>query len=190
MAVAEIVAGRAGKPLDFGDWDGDDCSKDWARRMRTLCSQRDVDFEATYDDENEALQGAPPLEVVGEAGQQVSETVESSPPRASNVVIRTEGGYDSDDSLTGYVSPPSSRSPSPTPSEMEEFEKDPTLHVGTKKIPRPVYLAQLGDLVRNTGLRSSEENQEADKIEMALEVGENLIRRKRDFGTELGISFH
>ncbi|KIM65191.1 hypothetical protein SCLCIDRAFT_14911 [Scleroderma citrinum Foug A] len=191
MVVAEIVANRAGKSIDFGDWDGDDCGKDWARKMRTLCSQRDVDFEATYDDqEMEARQNSPlhvaVSEIASEAGQEEPETVESIPSRAPNATIQVQSGYDSDDSLTGYASPPSTRSPSPTLSEMEEFEKDPTLRVGIKKIPRPVYLAQLGDLVRSTGgLKSSEESQEAEEIEIALEVGEDLIRRKRDFGTEL-----
>ena len=195
MVVAEIVASRAGKSIDFGDWDGDDCGKDWARKMRTLCSQRDVDFEATYDDqEMEAHQNSPlhvaVSEIASEAGQEEPETVESIPSRAPNATIQVQSGYDSDDSLTGYASPPSTRSPSPTPSEMEEFEKDPTLRVGIKKIPRPVYLGQLGDLVRSTGgLKSSEESQEAEKVEIALEVGEDLIRRKRDFGTELGDSF-
>jgi len=195
MVVAEIVASKAGKSIDFGDWDGDDCGKDWARQMRVLCSQRDVDFEATYDDQEiEAHRNSPPhdavSEIAGDAEQEGPDTVESNVLRTPNVAIQVQSGYDSDDSLTGYASPPSTRSPSPTPSEMEEFEKDPTLRVGIKKIPRPVYLAQLGDLVRSTGgLKSSEENQEAEKIEIALEVGEDLIRRKRDFGTELGDSF-
>jgi telomere length regulation protein len=96
---------------------------------------------------------------------------------------------DSDDeSLQGYASEENSdRAPSPTPSELEEIEKDPTLNVGVKKIPKPVYLAQLGELVRSTsaGLKSAE-NDEPDKIEMALNCGEDLIRRKRNFGMELG----
>lgn len=93
-----------------------------------------------------------------------------------------------DDSVQGYSSEEDSdRAPSPTPSELEEIEKDPTLNVGVKKIPKPVYLAQLGQLVRSTnvGLKSAE-NDEPDKIEMALNCGEELIRRKRNFGMELG----
>ncbi|KAL4074486.1 telomere length regulation protein-domain-containing protein [Scleroderma yunnanense] len=191
MVVAEIVASRAGKSLDFGDWDGDAHGRDWAKQMRTLCSKRDVDFEARYDDdEMEVRQASPPNDAVPESvtgiGKQESRTAEIAPPRARNAVIQVESGYDSDDSLTGYASPPSTRSPSPTPSEMEELERNPTLRIGIKKISRPVYLTQLGDLVRSAGgLKSSEENQEADKIEMALRVGEDLIRRKRDYGTEL-----
>ncbi|OBZ75699.1 DNA replication checkpoint protein tel2 [Grifola frondosa] len=95
-------------------------------------------------------------------------------------------GYDSDDSLTGYASPSSSRSASPTPSELEEIERDPTLRVGIKKVPRPVYLAQLGEMVRSTsGLKGGDEDMEARKIEVALEVAEELIRRKSGYGTEL-----
>jgi telomere length regulation protein len=96
-------------------------------------------------------------------------------------------GHDSDDSLTGYASPPSSRTPSPTPSELAEIERDPTLRVGRAKISRPVYLAQLGEMIRGTsGLKTDQENQEAEKIEIALDVAEELIRRRRGYGTELG----
>jgi hypothetical protein len=80
-------------------------------------------------------------------------------------------------------------SPSPTPSELAEIERDPTLRVGRTKIPRPVYLAQLGEMIRGTsGLKTDQENQEAEKIEIALDVAEELIRRRRGYGTELGMS--
>lgn len=182
MLVAEMVANRAGKNLNFGDWEGDDDGKAWARRIKQLCSQRDVDFELFHED---ALIGGDK----DEPG--VNRTAEAMSARigslgGTNVLTQIVADYDSDDSLTGYTSPSSSRSPSPTPSELQEIEKDPTLHVGQKKIPRPVYLAQLGELVRNSGSGSSEETQEADKIEMAMNVGEELIRRKHDYGTELG----
>ncbi|KAH0830519.1 telomere length regulation protein-domain-containing protein [Lanmaoa asiatica] len=166
MLVAEVVASRVGKNLNFDDWEGDDDGRVWARRLRQLCSQRDFDFESL--DEDDAVQ----------ATRKGSATGTDMPAQRID-------DYDSDDSLTGYASPSSSRSPSPTPSELQEIEKDPTLHVGQKKIPRPVYLAQLGELVRSSGVGFSEENQQADKIEMAINIGEELIRRKRDYGTEL-----
>ncbi|KAF8448015.1 telomere length regulation protein-domain-containing protein [Boletus edulis BED1] len=178
MLVAEVVASRVDKNLNFDDWEGDDDGKVWARRLRQLCSQRDIDFEPSHEDDG--VQG---------------DDAEPGPSPATEVTLMTAArqpiaetrvaDYDSDDSLTGYASPSSSRSPSPTPSELQEIEKDPTLHVGRKKIPRPVYLAQLGELVRNSGVVSSEENQEADRIEMAINMGEELIRRKHDYGTEL-----
>ena len=184
MLVAEVVASKVGKNLIFDDWEGDDDGRVWARRVRQLCSQRDIDFEPWYEDD--AVPGNN-----GEPGRNL--TTEVTPMTATRqgsvsgtgMPAQSVVGYDSDDSLTGYASPSSSRSPSPTPSELQEIEKDPTLHVGRKKIPRPVYLAQLGELVRNSGIRSSEEDQEADKIEMAIKIGEELIRRKRDYGTEL-----
>jgi telomere length regulation protein len=187
MLVAEVVASRVGKNLNFDDWEGVDDGSVWARRVRQLCSQRDIDFEPLHEDD-----------VVwrndGESGRNLTTKVALITAARQGSVAGTgmpaQGvtGYDSDDSLTGYASPSSSRSPSPTPSELQEIEKDPTLHVGRKKIPRPVYLAQLGELVRNSGVGSSEEDQEADKIEMAINIGEELIRRKRDYGTELGKS--
>ena len=183
MLVAEEVARRTGKKLDFKDWDGDDGGKPWVRTVRQLIREKDADAEIVGDDEGHELAVE---EIVKEdAFKPASESVQSSGP------LRTPSeGHDSDDSLTGYDSPPSSRSPSPTSSELAEIERDPTLHVGRSKISRPVYLAQLGEVIRGTGgLRTDQENQEAEKIEIALDVAEELIRRKRGYGTELGRSF-
>lgn len=196
MLVAEIVASRAGKTLDFGDWDGHEDGKDWAKAVRELCSQRDVDFEASYDDGEVSQAHDEPFSDEAEkidsgSVSSMLDVVKATTPGNGKITIRQETKYDSDDSLSGYALPSSSLSSSPTPSELEEIEKDPTLLVGVKKIPRPVYLTQLGELVRGTsGLKSSEESQEADKIEMAINVGEDLIRRKRDYGTELGCPYH
>lgn len=162
MLVAEEVARRAGKKLDFEGWEGDDPGKTWFRSMRALISARDVD---------------------------VSEDTQEEQIPAPAVPTETSLEPDSDDeSVEGYASSGGSdRSASPTPSDLDEIEKDPTLNVGIKKVPRPVYLAQLGELIRSTsaGLKSGE-NMEPQKIEMALGCGEELIRRKRSFGTELG----
>ncbi|KAH9946325.1 uncharacterized protein BXZ73DRAFT_86467 [Epithele typhae] len=87
-----------------------------------------------------------------------------SPPRIS--VELPPSGYDSDDSLTGYASPDSSRSASPTPSELEEIEKDPTLRVGRRRPRDPP----------TNGLQSGEEQETANKVEVALDSG---------YGTEL-----
>ncbi|KAG1756297.1 telomere length regulation protein-domain-containing protein [Suillus paluster] len=177
MLAAEVVATRAGKNLDFGNWEGDEDGKPWARDLRALCSARDIDFDPYAGDELE-----PVTKKFTTAG--VLEDAEISALRLTKASVSTTG-YDSDDSLTGYASPTSSRSASPTPSELDELEKDPTLRVGVKKISRPVYLAQLGELVRSTMAKPGEENQEVDKIEIALNVAEELIRKKRDYGTEL-----
>ncbi|KAF8160588.1 telomere length regulation protein-domain-containing protein [Pholiota molesta] len=111
-------------------------------------------------------------------------------PRAT--FVPTLSGYDSDDSMTGYASPPSSsRSSSPTPAELAEIEAEPTLNVGRQKVARPVYLAQLGDLLRgSTAVGAAkgggpDDPHEADRIEMGLTVAEELIRRKMGYGTEL-----
>ncbi|KAH7886252.1 telomere length regulation protein-domain-containing protein [Phlebopus sp. FC_14] len=189
MLVAEIVAGRAGKNLNFGDWEGDEDGRLWARSARQLCIQRDVDFDPCCDDNSDREEPAQTVDIEEttetSALQEVVSTIGMHAQTSS--VVEVEAEYDSDDSLTGYASPSSSRSASPAPHELEDIAKDPTLHVGVKRIPRPVYLAQLGELVRgSSGLKSSEETQDADRIEMALAVGEELIRRRRDYGTELG----
>ncbi|KAL0947125.1 hypothetical protein HGRIS_013257 [Hohenbuehelia grisea] len=177
MLAAEVVAQRAGRTLDFGDWEGNDPGKAWARQVRTLLSARDVD--AALDVLGEPLSQPAQAEANTEPGIQTSVAQKI-------VVLPTNDGYDSDDSLTGYASQGSSRSTSPTPEELAEIEKDPSLNVGIKKVRKPVYLAQLGVLVRNTGgKKAKDEPDEVDKMEMALGCAEELIRKKRDFGTEL-----
>ena len=183
MLVAEEVARRTGNELDFKDWDGDDGGKPWARSVRQLLCEKDAGVEIQGDEEEPELTIEDTLEVgdLEPAGESV---------RPSRPSVVPSDGHDSDDSLTGYASQPSSRSPSPTPSELAEIEKDPTLRVGQTKIPRPVYLAQLGEMIRSTsGLKTEQENQEAEKIDIALNVAEELIRRRRGYGTELGRSF-
>jgi telomere length regulation protein len=177
MLVAEVMATFAGKKLDFGDWEGDDAGRTWAGELRELIGARDVDAPFEVDDVTE---GEERVESV------VKETHETKPPDL--FASRATSGYDSDDSLTGYASPTSSRSPSPTPSELKEMEKDPTLHVGIKKVSRPVYLAQLGEMVRSTSGLQVDPHEQALKVEMALDCAEVLVRRKRDYGTELGAS--
>lgn len=183
MLAAEEVAHLAGKKLDFGDWEGGDADRAWARSLRNLLRERDIDAE---DRRTLIEEGQNP----GKWGTPSPAKVDPSTSAASRRAILVEyAEADSDDeSLQGYASDGNSdHAPSPTPSELEEIEKDPTLNVGLKKVPKPVYLTQLGELVRSTnaGLKSAE-NDEPDKIEMALNTGEELIRRKRNFGMELG----
>ncbi|KAI0362718.1 hypothetical protein OH77DRAFT_1442575 [Trametes cingulata] len=178
MLVAEEVARAAGKELNFGDWEGDDQGRVWCRQLQELIRACDADVDQTTDPDFAAP-----------ANAEKSTVVTDAPPAPTQTKVTVESlpsGYDSDDSLTGYASPASSRSASPTPSELEEIERDPTLRVGMKKVPRPVYLAQLGELIRPTsGLQSGDEQLQATKIEVALEVAEELIRRKSGYGTEL-----
>ena len=185
MLTAEVAATLAGKKLNFGDWGGGDADRVWARSLRTLIKERDIDPENTQplvEEQQESHKQDEPSSV----------KVNPSSPATSRHATHVEGAAEpdsDDDSVQGYASEGgSNRAPSPTPSELEEIEKDPTLNVGVKKIPKPVYLAQLGELVRSTnvGLKSAE-NDEPDKIEMALNCGEELIRRKRNFGMEVGM---
>ena len=180
MLVAEEVARGAGKKLDFDDWTGEQHGRGWCRQIRALIKARDADADVDLVPD--------PDDGSDSARTHAENTGEPARPGVSGKVVIQDVGYDSDDSLTGYASPtPSSRSASPTPSELEEIEKDPSLNVGRKKVARPVYLAQLGEMVRSTsGLRSEQEDVEAQKSEVALNVAEELIRRKRAFGTELG----
>lgn len=187
MLVAEEVAKASGKNLDFGDWDGIDDAKIWCRSIRTLMRERDADTELIEDSDDETDDQ--------EANESVTEPPLSDEEAKPVSKSLNQDGYDSDDSLSGYVSEPSSsRSPSPTPSELDEIEKDPTLRVTEKKIPRPVYLAQLGEMLRPTTVKKGEDEElQAQTQEVALNTAEELIRKKRSYGTELGkglISVH
>ena len=179
MLAGEVVASLCDKKLDFGDWDGEDAGKPWARGMRQLLKKRDIesitnDFDAEDNDiEREELPACMP------SGCTEVETPIATAPDITD-------GYDSDDSLTGYASQDSSRPASPSPSDLAEIERDPTLNVGVKKVARPVYLAQLGELLRSVSQKSGPDDpHEADKIEMALNCAEELIRKKKNYGTEL-----
>lgn len=86
------------------------------------------------------------------------------------------------DPLQGYAEsePSSSRSPSPTPSFLEEVAADPTLALDAtkkRKLKRPVYVRQLVELLRD--------KDKPESLELALQWGEGLIRAKRGFGTEV-----
>lgn len=181
MAVAEDIAKLSGKQLDFGGWDGNEQGRGWIRELRTLVKERDGSVQdATADSDDEDVASEP---TVPEPSSKSLPTPSLQPKPPTGRV------YDSDDdSLSGYgSSPSSSRAASPTPSELEEIEKDPTLRVGgglnKTKITRPVYLATLGELLLPTKAGQEDEFQ---KLEMGLLHAEELIRRKRDYGTELG----
>lgn len=186
MLVAEEVAHASGKQLNFKGWDGQGEGREWCRRIRELVKQRDADAsldilalinETTGQDRDATSNGR----------EEDSDEVTRDAPDAA---AAAPCGYDSDDSLTGYISPSSSRSPSPSPAELAEIEKDPSLNVNKPKIVRPVYLAQLGEMIRpSSGVHSDTEHADVERQEMALNVAEELIRRKRAYGTELGTLF-
>lgn len=189
MLAAEIVATRAAKNLDFGDWGGDEPIKVWSRRVRRLLGGRDMDADAELIDETvEGFVEEPPES--GSDAEMQPEEPNAHPTMSQRPTFTTPAsGYDSDDSLTGYASEGgSSRSASPTPSEREAIDKDPSLIAGKKKILRPVYLLQLGHMLRRMGdHKNAEPAEEADSLQMALDCAEELIRRKAAYGSELGV---
>ena len=192
MLAAEIIAQLCGQKLSFGDWEGDDQGKPWCRALRQLVEARDVDAsleKGVTVSETGEKEETPIEEITTTSASQLAENAQREESHHSKVTfVKNAEGYDSDDSMAGYASEgESDRSVSPTPEELAEIEKDPTLNVGRKKVPRPVYLAQLGSLLKGTGTKqsSADDPHEADRVEMALNCAEELIRRKRAFGTEL-----
>lgn len=193
------------KPLDFGVWQGDKGGKGMVKELRKI----GIDWDAPRKEDGDPLLGwgrpregpssspslvspSPPTR------QQQQQPASASSPSSSKPKIKAKEKKssknpstakitvlsDSDDSLTGYVSQASSsssRSNSPSPSDLDEYIEDPTLFAPKKKkVPRPVYLGQLGELL---GAK-----EEPEKLDVALKWGEALIRRKRGFGLELGES--
>jgi telomere length regulation protein len=195
MAVAEEVAKLSGRKLEFGDWEGEKDGRTWIRQLRELIKARDADVVDAPPEMEEAEAASPSAQLPmlptrrKSHGEQVGAQRDDNGTRSITHPRSREPDSD-DDSLVGYGSEPCpSRAPSPTPSELNEIEKDPTLRTGGglkkgKKLVRPVYLVSLGELFRPS---AAEGEEEVRKVEMALTYGEELIRRKRDFGTELGI---
>lgn len=197
MLVAEVLSERTvssqDKRLDFGLWDGDDGGRDICRLVRS--------FEVSWKP-----LGSHELGVLGWEGVPSSLDSLPRPTPTSSIPLHSSADpslkqrgktskktkpkqivvlSDSDDSLTGYASASStssSRSTPPTPSDLDEFVADPTLHAPKKKkVARPVYLSQLGELLSS--------REEPEKLEVGLKWGEALVRRKRGFGLELGALF-
>ncbi|EAU88142.1 telomeric DNA binding protein [Coprinopsis cinerea okayama7 len=184
MLVAEETARMCNKKLDFGGWEGDDAGRPWARSLRELIRARDVDAE--LDVPEEALVEDVEVEELTTAAAAQSLADQEVHVDSDQVNFATPVGYDSDDSLTGYASDASSESSSPDLEELAEIEKDPTLNIGKKKVARPVYLKQLGDMLRGGVKQSSPDDpQEVDRLEMGLNCAEELIRKKASYGTEL-----
>ncbi|KAG8689129.1 telomere binding protein, partial [Ceratobasidium sp. 394] len=205
LLVAEIVtSGR----VDFGDWDGGKEWQTWAGELRAeardpLGSIREeidrLGTEAPQQSNNPVSLPEIP---------DVAPDLEPNNAPIDDCLIPREPDSD-DDSLVGYASPSptSSRAPSPTPSELA----DPTLR--RRPITRPVYLAELGALLieapknvvevqpseqfggggkagrRGMGITGGrgggDVEDEKGRIAMVLEVGAELIRRKRGYGSEL-----
>jgi telomere length regulation protein len=185
---------RGAKRLKFGAamWDGHSEGKDEARWLRSSIGTRDN--AATLSEKHQLwylgwdkptpvsleLVSAP---VLGKPepvrGRSPGRTRPKSPKRPKIIMLDDE---QLEDTLEGYDPPsPSSRSPSPTPSYLEEIAADPSLALDgqqKKKIKRPVYISQLLQLVKN--------REKPDSLETALQFGEGLVRAKRSFGGELG----
>jgi telomere length regulation protein len=188
-----------GGKLQFPGWDDDGDGQEWARQMRALLQARDADATVISPLTSPKDSGDGQTEVA-EPDSQTQSRSAAVPPR----VTIHERDSDSDDSLEGYASEsPSSRAPSPplatplvgpkpsrignSPSSsrptIEEINEDPTLlNPLQKKIQKPVYLLDLGRLLKV----EKEGNEQFESIQVALNTAASLIRKKARWGLELG----
>jgi len=152
----------------FDTWEGTDEVIAWARSIRKMIGVRRVDTDVVDVQKNDLI----------DDNQQMMDSKHCTKNTSVHSIAMN---FDSDDSLSGYAS---SRSASPLLPGLAEAEKEPQLNFGTGEILRPVYISQLVDLLRDHG--SSDKNSEAEKIRVALDDADDLIRKKRGFGSELG----
>ncbi|WWD19666.1 hypothetical protein CI109_104128 [Kwoniella shandongensis] len=190
------------KRLKFrGLWDGIGEGKEECRWLRRVVGTQDG--RAVLDDEWEgwllgwhethATTPSPSTEIPAPASRPTEsqsrgrtsvprkKAAKESKPKVNPKIVMLDPDQ-LDDPLEGYASdsPSSSRSPSPTPSYLEEVAADPSLALDAadkKKVSRPVYVPQLFALLKG--------REKPEYIEMGLKWGEGLVRAKREFGTEL-----
>ncbi len=187
--------GSGMKRLRFGKdmWDGDGDGREECRWLRRAVGVRDQHARLSEDSAGKAWMlgwdSIPPTNippaptVIGRPERRGrAEARRPAPSRPQPRIIMLDPDQMADP-LEGYAnaSPTSSRSPSPTPSYLEEVAADPSLALDStqkKKITRPVYIQQLVALLK--------EREKPDHLEMGLKWGEGLVRAKRSFGRELG----
>jgi telomere length regulation protein len=193
---------RGPKRLKFGEgmWGGEGEGKEECRRLRECVGVNDLDQPLSEDLTGKSWllgwdqvhvptsSSSPPPTTRGRRNEpfKPAKTKSKSNPKPKPKIVMLDPEQEADP-LEGYApqSPSSSRSPSPTPSYLEEVAADPTLALDSaqnKKASRPVYVQQLIILLK--------EREKPDHIEMGLKWGEGLVRAKRSFGTELCKSSH
>ena len=186
---------RGAKRLKFGEgmWGGEGEGKEECRRLRECVGVNDLDQPLFEDPTGKAwllgwdqvnVPASTPLPIPGKRGRPGAarakkEAKPKTKPKPKIVMLDPDQELDP---LEGYEaqSPSSSRSPSHTPSYLEEVAADPTLALDSaqnKKASRPVYVQQLIMLLK--------EREKPEFIEMGLKWGEGLVSAKRSFGTEL-----
>ncbi|BEI82719.1 hypothetical protein CcaverHIS002_0305870 [Cutaneotrichosporon cavernicola] len=182
---------RGAKKLRFtGIWEGTGQGQEECAWLRRCVGVRDGDAPVGDDPEAWLLGwGAEPAEVpaphppnepLSPKAKRGRSSIPKTGPKVKPKIVMLDDDQAADP-LEGYASPASSsRSPSPTPSFLEEVAADPSLAIDAtkkRKLKRPVYVRQLTELLR--------EKDKPESIELALQWGEGLVRAKRGFGTEV-----
>jgi hypothetical protein len=211
MLVAEIVSqrslpvGGAVAPLSFGEvWNGQDVGSESMRRLRSLLmiSSEDVTLAKGWQDYLKNRWS--PIPTTGL-------TSNATTPRRQDMQPKTATAFPAPIEATKRlisIIDPDDLQPFPLPSDPSSAyistlaSDDPSLYATTLpsskvtstrrrgKLRAPVYIPELVGYLRGVepeGGTGEEQGEEmAERVEIGLQQGEQLIRRKRGWGTELG----
>ncbi|KAL7418396.1 telomere binding protein [Cryptotrichosporon argae] len=186
------------KRLKFGSgiWEGQGDGKEECRSLRALLGSKDGDARLDNADEVAWLLGwdkqqsspspsspspaAAPPRPSSSTGPRASGKSKPKPkPKQPKIVMLDAEQFA--DPLEGYASPPGSPRSEPDEAFLDEVHADPSLALDAAqraKIRRPVYVAEVVALLGKSD--------KADEIEVGLRWGEELVRAKRAYGTEVG----
>lgn len=191
MFIAETVSKQTlapdgpVKPLDFSDiWEaGDDGSDVVAALRETLHDPADwlvQDWQVEADQVDQVDTQPKGAEVKTEEGIPSDRQATSASSKIqvlSSDLAAEYSDYDSEEEpdLVPYNMPSG-----PISDDLKDLEDPSAFTPQKKKVRPPVYLADLGQMLKS--------NEDAEKLKVALDEAEGLIRRKSGWGTELGES--
>lgn len=197
LSVRTLEPGGAVEPLSFGSeiWNGKEEGKDVVHALRAS-----LETQESSTDWQEALREAWKSEtVVAKQAAPRRRAVAPPAPQPSPTVKRPLISIiDDPDDLVPYPLPPA-----PSESYLSTLASDdPSLYAtalpsGAATVTRrrgklraPVYIPELVAYLKGKEPEGGKEpaDEEAERVEMALKEGAALVRRKRDWGGELGQS--
>lgn len=209
LLVAELVSERSVdegvQPLCFGDvWDGKGDARPSVKDLRASVLAFKIPDPATLSDALHSLR-------VSLANAHLTPVLSKRPLRAATATTTAQsatvvnGNEKQKKPLIQVIEPveedlqPYAMPAAPSDAYLETLSSDdPSLYASAMpstndsstrrkgRIRPPVYILELIAYINGTQEQKAEEDEKADRIEIALQNGEDLVRRKKGWGTELG----